>query len=151
MRKPTEAQRQAAKEKRKRMQELAAKIRAMSDEERAGLVSRVGAVLTIERHPLSLFNSCMILRQAGNAPVSIVGGFQQWRKARRSVKKGEHGYCIWFPIKKGEKDEAPATVEALDNEEAKPAFGLGTVFDISQTEERTPEIVTPAQAGTSHT
>jgi hypothetical protein len=138
MRQPTEAQRAAAKERREKMRELSKQIGAMSDAQRAQIVEKVGAVLTIERRPLSLFNSCMILTQAGASPVSVVGGFQQWRKAGRCVRKGEHGYAIWVPMKKGEtsQEQQPQDGEKKD----RPGFILGTVFDISQTEEKAPEI-----------
>ena len=117
------------------MSELSKRISAMTDSERVAIVARVGAVLTIEQRPLSLFNSCMVLNQAGPSPVSVVGGFQQWRKAGRSVMKGEHGYAIWVPTKK--KGDAQTSEEQPQDSEKKdkPGFLLGTVFDISQTEE----------------
>jgi hypothetical protein len=41
------------------------------------------------------------------------------------VRKGEHGFIIWFPV--GQKDEEGETVNA-------ETFYMATVFDISQVE-----------------
>ena len=133
MGKPTEAQKQAAQERRQRMKELSKRIAAMSDEERQALTDKAAGVLTIEGRTLSPKNSCMIYLQAGNEPLTVLGGFLQWKKVGRSVKKGSHGFAIWVPCKP--KETAPeAGEESSDGD--KPGFILGTVFDISQTEER---------------
>jgi hypothetical protein len=70
--------------------------------------------------------------QAGNMIPSVVGGFQQWIKAGKVVKRGEHGMTIWFPI--GRKNDDGNILEA-------EKFYTATVFDVSQVE----EIGTPAQ------
>ena len=123
-RKPTEAQRKAAAEKRKRMRELAKKIGAMSAEERQAMADRMGLPHTIEGHKLSVFNTCLLYAQ-GVQP-TVVGGYRQWRKAGRTVRKGQHGACIWCPAVRKRGDEAPGDDEVR--------FVFGTVFDISQTE-----------------
>ena len=117
---PTEAQKQAASDRRERIRKLAQKIGDMSESDRAALVG--GGVATIEGHALSMFNQCLVLSQM---PATVVGGFKQWRKAGRCVRKGEHGAAIWIPI-------GSIVDEKTGKERAK--FTIGTVFDISQTD-----------------
>lgn len=104
----------------------------MTEEQREQFAARYGVVLTIEGRGLSLHNTLMVAHQRPG--VSIVGGFQQWRKAGRMVRKGEAGLGIWFPVQvKGNGDNAE---DAEENEDANGIrFQLGTVFDISQTDE----------------
>jgi len=61
----------------------------------------------------------------------MVGGFGQWLRAGRSVRKGESGLGIWVPIAKGKAGEEEAG-EGADG--GRPRFLMGTVFDISQTD-----------------
>lgn len=117
---PTEAQKQAAADRREKIRKLAQTISGMSERDRANLVG--GGVATIEGHALSLFNQCLVLSQMS---ATVVGGFQQWRRAGRCVRKGEHGAAIWIPI-------GTITDEKTGKDRAK--FTLGTVFDISQTD-----------------
>ena len=64
----------------------------------------------------------------------MVGGFNQWKDKGRSVKKGEHGLMIWIPsIRKGEQGSESPTTGDVDKVEMR--FTMGTVFDITQTEE----------------
>jgi antirestriction factor ArdC-like protein len=76
--------------------------------------------------------------------VSLVGGFQQWRKTGRMVRRGEHGMMIWIP-RKGKKSDESGTAEpegdvfslvdaAEGTEVSTNKFFIGTVFDIAQTE-----------------
>jgi hypothetical protein len=121
----TAAQQAASEERRQRMQAIAGKIAAMPEDARAALAAQC-PIVTIEGRALSIHNACMVAVQCPNA--TIVGGFQQWRKAGRFVRKGEHGLAIWIPkLKTG--DDAPA-----DAESAERWFILGTVFDVSQTD-----------------
>jgi len=122
-REPTAEQRQAAAERRERMRKLAATVAAMSDEERREIA---GHVITIEGHPLSLHNACMLAMQLPG--VSVVGGYRQWRKAGRHVVKGARGLSIWVPI------AAPKADEDSERDE-RPRFRLANVFDIAQTAE----------------
>jgi len=85
---PTEEQKKAAAEKRERMRLLTKQIAAMTPEQREKIVEKFGAVLTCESRPLSPFNSCFLIHQAGERGVSVVGGFQQWKRAGRFVAKG---------------------------------------------------------------
>jgi hypothetical protein len=136
---PTPEQKAKAAERRARFTELAKQIAALTDDERAALVARVGAVVTCEGRALSVHNSCLILTQLPTA--SMVGGFRQWQAHGRSVRKGEHGLMIWVPTSR--KDDAtPAAAEgqaAAGAGEAEGAgkragFVMGTVFDVTQTE-----------------
>ena len=104
---------------------LVKQVAQMSDSERQEIVSRVGAVVTCEGRALSVTNTMLCLMQ--NPAVSMVGGFRQWLKSGRSVSKGQHGMSIWIPCagKKSEDGE----------EEGETYFTMGTVFDVSQTEE----------------
>ena len=62
--------------------------------------------------------------------LTIIGGFRQWERASRRVKKGNKaaGY-IYVPMKK--KDSEGKDVET----DEKLRFRLVPVFDIAQTEE----------------
>lgn len=122
-RKPTLAQIEARQAKRLRMKELAKKIAAMPEELRQELAAR-SPVGTIEGRQLSLKNQLLVALQMPQA--TIVGGFRQWIKAGRCVRKGEHGASIWIPL--GRKTEA-GEIEMEDSR----AFMLATVFDCSQT------------------
>jgi antirestriction protein ArdC len=138
----TKDQKAATAARRQAFRQLAAKIAAMTEEQRRKIVARIGAVVTCEGHALSVYNTCLLIYQ--RADVSIVGGYQQWKRADRHVKKGESGMQIWIPIK-GKEEEVPSVEQLESDKEEKPAFIMGTVFDISQTEpqgsvgEREPE------------
>ena len=95
----------------------------MTPAERERLAMSLGGITTIEGRRLSIFNSCLVLSQR---PATIVGGFQQWRRAGRIVHKGEHGIAIWIPT---------GTEAEPDHEDERQRFILGTVFDITQTDE----------------
>jgi len=143
MRKATPEQKAAKAARREQFRALVKQVAAMSDAERAQIVSRVGAILTCEGRQLSPVNTTLLLMQMPNA--SLVGGFRQWLKAGRAVKKGNHGAMIWVPIKKGRQAE-PDPPEDADEEKPETEAGggttrfvIGTVFDISQTEELTAE------------
>lgn len=132
-RKLSEEQQAATSARRQAFRQLVTQIAAMTDAQRLEIVARVGAVVTCEGHALSFFNTCLVIQQREN--VSVVGGFQQWKRAGRQVKKGEHGLQIWIPIKGKKDDEVPTVEELQADEEEKPAFIMGTVFDISQTDQ----------------
>ncbi len=136
-----EANRDARREK---FRALVKHVAEMTDEQKAHLTARLGAVLTCDGHALSLHNTLMLMVQCPN--VSVVGGFRQWIKAGRVVRKGEHGHMIWLPRVKGGTAEAatPAPAEA----DAKPElrFLMGTVFDITQTDELEAGTVTATEA-----
>jgi len=132
-REATAEQKQAAAERRERFRALAKQVAELPEEARAALVDRYGAVVTCEGRALSFVNTCLVLTQRPAA--SMVGGFAQWLKAGRAVRKGECGMGIWVPIAKGKAGEAAEPAggeEAADSE--RPRFLMGTVFDISQTD-----------------
>jgi hypothetical protein len=122
---PTAEQKQSAAARRERFRSLVKQVAQMSDEQRGEIVNRIGAVPTVEGRSLSPFNSCLILTQLPTA--SMVGGFQQWLRSGRAVRKGEHGLGIWVPT--------VAKAPEPEGDEAEVNFIMGTVFDIGQTQE----------------
>ena len=123
-----------ARARREKIRELAKVVAAMTEQDRVSLAQRTG-IRTIEGHELSVFNHCLLLTQ--NPNLSIVGGFRQWKKAGRSVMKGQHGLAIWCPVKPKATPDADELEGDQDGEKSKPRFMLGTVFDISQTRDGT--------------
>ncbi|NMB83274.1 MAG: hypothetical protein GYA14_15805 [Ignavibacteria bacterium] len=109
-------------EKMAKIKALREKILSLSQEEREALATI--SIPTIEGRFLSKHNAIMILFQFPFNP-TVVGGFKQWLKAGRSVRKGEHGAVILYPV--GTKDDQ-------GNIEDAERFFSATVFDISQTE-----------------
>ena len=119
-RQPTPEQKAAAAERRAALAALAKQAAALPLEERMRWT-----VQTVEGHPLSFKNAALAMMQ--RPTVSLVGGFQQWRKAGRVVRKGEKAIGIFLPISRtGEDGEAEGV-----------AFRVVNVFDIDQTEEIT--------------
>jgi len=98
------------------------KILSLSQEQREALSAI--SIPTIEGRFLSMHNVLMIVSQFSFTP-TVVGGFKQWLKAGRSVRKGEHGAVILYPV--GPKDQEGILEDA-------ERFFSATVFDISQTE-----------------
>lgn len=125
---PTEAQKQAAQERRDQIKKIAKTVSAMTPAQREAMANRFGGIVNNEGRRLSIFNSCLLLQQREG--VSMVGGFQQWRTAGRMVRKGEKGLAIWIPTGKSEQ---PDDDEMSSSDRMR--FMLATVFDISQTEE----------------
>ena len=134
---PTAEQKARAAERREKFRALAKLLTEMSDGERAALVDRCG-VVTIEGRPLSFHNTCMLAMQ--NPGVTVVGGFAQWKRAGRSVRKGERGLGIWVPVgdRSGDVSSFPTGCVDADGNGKDSAgrvrFVMGTVFDIAQTE-----------------
>lgn len=129
-------------EKKTRIKELMNKLSQFSEEQRQALVDRLG-ILNPEGHMLTGRNQALLYFQAGGNPLSVVGGFQQWQKYGRVVRKGERGYLIAvpsnvtksnavFPINGNES----TVVDVADDD---IFFLWKAVFDISQTEELTAE------------
>ena len=111
--------------KKSRIQAIRKTLSEMTEEKRTELIEKFGIVVTIEGHPLTAHNTCFLYAQT-EKPITVVGGFQQWRKAGRTVKKGEHSLLIFVPSTKG-KEEQPANEEDV-------FFFTANVFDITQTE-----------------
>ena len=119
-------------EKQAKLKELRQRLANLTEEERQALTAR-GLIATVEGRTLSLHNTLLVYIQSSGRIPSVVGGYQQWRKAGKQVKRGEHGLTIWFPV--GVKDEEGELLEA-------ETFYTGTVFDISQVEAREAAAVT---------
>ena len=127
----TDEQRQATTDRKERFRALVRQVGRMTEDERMTLGRKMVGLVTCEGHALSLGNTLLIsLQSNGNTP-TLVGGFRQWRKHGRQVRKGEHGLMIWFPKMVTGHSEEPSRGE----EEAEVRFYAGTVFDIAQTEE----------------
>ncbi len=80
---------------------------------------------------------------------SVVAPFDRWKSLGRQVRKGEKGIKIFFPYRR--KVERAPDEEGETDEYAVTGFGLGTVFDVSQTDgEPLPPPPTPSERfGTS--
>jgi len=116
---------------REAMNRLIKQVGAMSAEEREQVAARLG-IVTSDGHVLSFYNQCFLAAQ-GAGSATIVAGFQQWRRAGRCVRKGEHSCgVIYVPTGKRRSDEE----EAPSNPEEKESirFMLVPVFDVSQTD-----------------
>jgi len=113
----------------------------MSLDDRMMLCERFG-IVTLEGRQLSPFNAVLCSMQRPD--VSLVGGFQRWRRAGRMVRKGERGMIIWIPRKGKKSDESGSAepegdvfrlVDAPEGAEVSTnRFFVATVFDIAQTE-----------------
>src|SRR3954453_5026039 len=79
-------------------------------------------------HGYSFNNVALIMAQRPEA--TRVAGFQTWKSMDRFVKKGETGIKIMVPYKAKieQEDDDPLYVIR--------GFGVGTVFDVSQTDGR---------------
>lgn len=129
-RQPTPEQKEKAEARRAHLRELAERVAAMTDEEKAALLDKVGTVLTCEGHPLSPKNSLLLAYQAEH--VSMVGGYNQWINAGRQVRKGETSLGIWIP--KEQKPDANRPEGMISEQDLRPFFIFGSVFDITQTD-----------------
>lgn len=125
-----EKQRAERKEKRvaimKRMHELMDTLSQEGKQPPLGYVSPKG-------YQFSARNCCMLAVQ--DVPYGVVAGFQQWKQIGRSVKKGEHGALILFPItKKAKEDENRPTDTSISAKDLEVHFSTTTVFHFNQTE-----------------
>lgn len=129
----TDEQIARAAERRARFRELAKRLAEMPAEDRAAMAGRLPGVATVEGHSLSLHNTLLLSFQ--REAVTLVGGFRQWRRARRTVRKGERGLMIWIPKAERNNNSTGSTPEedgAPGPADPQPAFIMGTVFDVSQ-------------------
>lgn len=105
-----------------------------SEAERLAILPKVGAILTADGGTITgLTNTMLLLMQMPG--VSMVGGFRQWLKHGRAVRKGEHGAMIWCPIGKAKGEAVMSDAPESSGEPEEKRFIIGTVFDISQTQE----------------
>ena len=99
----------------------------MTEGQSQAVADKLG-IVTVEGHLLTPHNQCFLVAQS-EINFTIVGGFQQWKKAGRIVRKGEHGFLIFVPS----KAKKEANSEMISDDE-NVHFLTATVFDISQTE-----------------
>ena len=123
-----EQKEQYRKEKKEKIIRIRKSLSEMSVEQRQTVADKFG-IVTVEGHLLTAHNQCFLIAQA-ELNFSIVGGYKQWQKAGRSVRKGEHGFYIFVPSKTKE-DKANPEINTSDET---PFFFTAVVFDISQTE-----------------
>lgn len=137
MKSPSPEQKARAAARREQFKAIWKQVAAMPEAERLALVAKCG-IVNVDGRPLSCYNMCLVAMQKADA--TVIGGFRQWLKAGRVVKKGERGCMIWVPLRGKGQEPAPAEPDA-DEADAKPKrrmrFIPGTIFDISQTMERT--------------
>lgn len=136
-RKALTAEQEAARAARRgKFKALWKQVAALGESERAALAAKYG-FRTVEGRELSMCNAMLIALQLPQA--SVLGGFRQWIKQGRAVRKGEHGAMIWCPTGARNADgspESPANGNETPTTEAQDTrFIIGTVFDISQTAE----------------
>lgn len=145
MKQLTEQQLAARDERRNRFRGLLKQLAELSDEERAARLQGYGFIKLSTQSPYSPVNSMLIAIQSnGRAMPTILGGFAEWLKQGRAVRKGEHGFMIWIPVgidgaaRKQEVQavDAKGELTTMIQESEKVRFIIGTVFDISQTEVR---------------
>jgi hypothetical protein len=140
MKRELTAEQQAKRDERKaKFKSLWKQVAAMPELDRIQMSNRLGFV-TCEGHTLSIGNMMLVALQCPNA--SVLGGFRQWIKHGRAVRKGQHGSMIWVPTG-GRKNDAPldggtsasAVVDGQPAGDNDTRFIIGTLFDISQTDE----------------
>jgi hypothetical protein len=112
----------AINERKEKFQTLAREFSQMSEEERAKIATKMPLVCTIDGRALSKRNSVLLQMQTVK-PVTIVGGFNQWRSAGRHVRSGEKALYIMAP-------SVRQTKEGLDD----TYFVSVAVFDVAQTD-----------------
>ena len=136
-RKLTAAQQAQSQERKANKAQLFKDIQAMNDQQKESFLKHFAAVVTTEGHQLSPFNSIACIIQGEDCDIipTIVGGFNQWKKEGRQVKKGSKGLAIYIPCSKKETSETGEEKESR-------YFTSGYVFDISQTEPATTQTTT---------
>lgn len=114
-----------------RVKQLVEAVSGMSEEERQAYIDRVGVVARIGaegRRLLSVPNMVMALHQREG--VTLVGGYRQWERMGRQVRKGEQSIKIFAP--RAVKKTVEAEGESV--EVGGVRFVLISVFDVSQTD-----------------
>jgi hypothetical protein len=131
VRKATPEQQAKAEARRAQFKALAEQIAALSADQRLSMAARMAGAVTVEGRSLSVHNACLLACQRPDA--TVVGGFGQWIKAGRGVRKGEHGLMIWAPTGRTLKADA-TTAETGEQTSKRPSFVMVTVFDVAQTD-----------------
>jgi antirestriction protein ArdC len=78
-------------------------------------------------HPYSFGNVLLIAAQRPDA--TLVNSYKRWQTLGRQVRKGEQGIRIFVPYRRTASD--PETGEPTDRV---TGFGVGSVFDVTQTD-----------------
>ena len=111
---------------------LVKQVAKMGAVEKAEMGRRYGA-RSLNGGEYSLCNQILLALQLPEA--TLIGGFRQWLKAGRCVRKGEHGAAIWVPTGGKQQKDTTTGANLTDTAGDKPGFICGAVFDISQTSE----------------
>lgn len=112
-------------ERKKKFSELAKALAELTEDQKIDLIMKHN-IVNVDGHALSGTNTILLIMQQNGTIPTVVGGYRQWQKAGRQVQKGEHGMMLWYPSSKKKED---------DEGEEETQFFVGTVFDISQTQE----------------
>ena len=116
-------------ERKQRISAIYASVKALTPEQKEKLLGSLN-ITNPENHTLSGNNQILLDRQSDMRETqtlfTVVAGFQQWKKAGRSVRKGQRGFLICVPSKK---------IHEVQENDAQVYFFFKTVFDVSQTEE----------------
>lgn len=112
----------ATNERKEKFQKLAREFSQMSEQERAQIASKMPLVYTIDGRALSERNSVLLQMQTLK-PVTIVGGYNQWRSSGRHVRAGEKALYMLAP-------SVRQTKEGLED----TYFVSVAVFDVAQTD-----------------
>lgn len=135
-------------EQRDRLQEIKDTLKSTMDGFKED-PAKIAELLEFKSHfwNYSLNNSILIQRQ--NPYATFVASFRGWQQKGYHVRKGQHGLKVLFPIRTeliplGEHkfrrvvDATPEEKAKIESGELKTVtstrFGVGTVFDISQTD-----------------
>ncbi len=121
-----EQKQQMKQDKKEKIIRIRKTLSEMSEEQRQAIADKLG-IVTVEGHLLTPHNQCFLVAQS-EINLTVIGGFQQWKKAGRIVRKGEHGFLILVPSKTNQEQNSEITSA---DEDVK--FFSATVFDISQT------------------
>ncbi len=135
--------------KKELMKNLLSLLKSLDENQRQQLAEQF-PLINPEGHLFSPANVCLIVFQnENNISLTVLAGFKQWINKGRVVKKGEHGFTIFYPSQKSKNGNS----QNADDENATIADNLRyfttTVFDISQTEELNSDEYNP-QNSSSH-
>src|SRR3990167_3854901 len=100
-------------ERKKKLNEIIKQIAKLPQAERDLLATKHG-IKTSEGHNLSPWNCVFLVYQGARS--LIIGGFRQWQRAGRIVRKGEHATgVIYVPLGLRHKEEIDREdVEIMD-------------------------------------
>jgi hypothetical protein len=133
MKKLTQQQQAAKAERKEKFRALWKQVAAMPEIEREAKFANMPFV-NVNGKAFSGRNMMLLALQGGG---TVFGGFRQWIEQGRAVRKGEQGKMIWVPIFHKSESEAGESGDSVESMEKR--FIIGTVFDISQTEEMVQE------------